>query len=181
MEYIDLYDMHRIPTGKTILRGSPVPEGMYRVVVHICIFNSKGEMLIQQRQSTKKHFPDMWDISVGGQVSSGETSELAAQREIYEELGLDIDMSDMRPLASMSFNEGYDDVYAVISDVQLSQLILQKEEVKAADWADKDKIFAMIKAGTFIQYNFEYIAMLFFLFYQIGTFEQDDLWNESDS
>ena len=107
MEYIDLYDMHRIPTGKTILRGSPVPEGMYRVVVHICIFNSKGEMLIQQRQSTKKHFPDMWDISVGGQVSSGETSELAAQREIYEELGLDIDMSDMRPLASMSFRKKY--------------------------------------------------------------------------
>lgn len=178
MEYIDLYDKHRIPTGKTIERGSPVPKDMYRVVVHICIFNSKGEMLIQQRQSSKSMFPNMWDISAGGQVSSGEVSELAAQREVSEELGLDIDMSEMRPFATMNFDEGFDDIYAVESDVRLSQLILQKGEVNAADWADKDKIFAMIKEGQFIPYNFEYIAMLFSMREQMGIFEKGVSWSE---
>ena len=44
-EVIDLYTADRIPTGQTILRGDKPPAGMYRLVVHVCIFNSKGATL----------------------------------------------------------------------------------------------------------------------------------------
>ena len=46
MEYWDLYDRDRIPTGETHQRGKPLPEGRYHMVVHVVIFNTKGEMLI---------------------------------------------------------------------------------------------------------------------------------------
>ena len=49
-EVIDLYTADRIPTGQTILRGDKPPADRYRLVVHVCIFNSKGEMLIQKRK-----------------------------------------------------------------------------------------------------------------------------------
>ena len=179
MELIDLFDKHRRPTGYVTARGNTLATGMYRLVVHICIFNSRGEMLIQQRQSTKKIFPDKWDISVGGQVDAGETSEFAAQREIEEELGLSIDMSHARPYATMSFEEGFDDIYIVRSDAALSDLTLQQEEVKAADWASREQVQKMIRNGAFIPYHPVYIDFLFSLPGTEGTFEQDQSWNES--
>lgn len=47
MELWDLYDIDRRKTGETHVRGVDVPEGRYHMVVHVVIFNSRGEMLIQ--------------------------------------------------------------------------------------------------------------------------------------
>ena len=174
MEKIDLYDLNRNRLDRTAFRCDPLPEGCYRLVVHICVFNSRGEMLIQQRQSTKTVFPDMWDISAGGQVESGETSEMAAQREVYEELGLYIHLANKRPAATMNFDEGFDDIYIVKRDTDISELTIQQDEVKDVGWADKEKILSMIADGKFIPYYTEYIAWLFSAVSQDGT-----LWNES--
>ena len=44
MEILDLYDKDKKITNLQISRGVKVPKGYYRLVVHICIFNNKGEM-----------------------------------------------------------------------------------------------------------------------------------------
>ena len=41
MEIWDLYDVDRKITDKKMIRGEKTPEGYYRLVVGICIFNSK--------------------------------------------------------------------------------------------------------------------------------------------
>ena len=53
MEHWDIYNADRIPTGKTIERDTPLQKGEYHLVVHVCIFNSDGELLIQKRQPWK--------------------------------------------------------------------------------------------------------------------------------
>ena len=55
-------------------------------------------MLIQQRQTIKKVFPNFWDISVGGCVCSGEDSWQGAERELFEEIGVKYDFSKMLKL-----------------------------------------------------------------------------------
>ena len=97
MELWDLYTKDRDRTNQTIIRGTKLPEGLYHVVVHLCLFNSKGEMLIQQRQPFKEGWPNMWDITVGGSAVSGDSSWKAVERETKEELGLELDFSDLRP------------------------------------------------------------------------------------
>jgi isopentenyldiphosphate isomerase len=57
-------------------------------VVHLHLFNSKGELFLQKRAKTKDLLPGKWDTSVGGHVSPGEDSEEALKREAEEELGL---------------------------------------------------------------------------------------------
>jgi len=57
-------------------------------VVHVHIFNSKGEIYLQQRAWTKDIQPGKWDTAVGGHVDYGETIEQALRRECMEELGL---------------------------------------------------------------------------------------------
>ena len=161
METFDVYDKDRLKTGRTFVRGEQQPEGCLRIVVHICIINREGEMLIQQRQSFRKSWADMWDVSVGGGVRSGETSCQAAERETAEELGLKFDFSDMRPVLTVNFAHGFDDYYIVRSDPDISSLSLQQEEVKDAMWASKEKIFSMIDAGSFIPYHKSLIDLIF--------------------
>jgi isopentenyldiphosphate isomerase len=57
-------------------------------VVHLHLFNSKGELFLQKRVMTKDIQPGKWDTSVGGHVDVGESVEEALARESLEELGL---------------------------------------------------------------------------------------------
>ena len=116
MEYFTLYDQDRIPLGKQILRGEKIPEGDYHIAIHVCVFNSENKMLIQQRQPFKEGWSNMWDVSAGGSAIAGENSREAAQRELEEEIGLKIPFEKMRPILTVHFDHGFDDIYTVSSD-----------------------------------------------------------------
>ena len=162
MELFDLYTADRMKTGRTMVRGEPTPEGYYRLVVHVCIFNQKGEMLIQQRQPFKRGWSNLWDITVGGSAVSGDSSQSAAERETREELGLSIDLTDVRPTMTIYFEHGFDDYYVLTQEVDLNALQLQEEEVQAVRWASLEEILQMIDDGQFIPYEKSQIELLFF-------------------
>ena len=60
MEILDIYDSNRMPTGRTFVRGTK-PEGGYYLVAQVIVFNTKGQMLIQQRQAHIKVCVDKVD------------------------------------------------------------------------------------------------------------------------
>lgn len=153
-EFWDLYTKDREKTGRIHRRGLPVPKESYRLAVHVCIFNSKNQLLIQQRQPFKKGWPNMWDLSVGGSAVAGDNSTKAAEREVFEELGLKLDLSKERPFLTMNFSEGFDDFYIVEQDIDLGSLRLQPEEVRQVRWADKDEVIQMQAQGIMIPYWF---------------------------
>jgi len=163
MEFWDLYTRDRIPTGDIHQRGKPLPEGRYHLVVHVVIFNTRGEMLIQQRQPFKEGWPNMWDVTVGGSAIAGDSSRTAAQRETLEELGLRIDLSREQPKLTIPFDVGFDDVYTLVMDVNLSSLTLQESEVQAVKWADEQEVLQMLADGRFIPYHKAFIELLFAL------------------
>lgn len=72
---------------RTLCHGNP---NLLHPVVHVHVFNSRGELWLQKRSASKKIQPGKWDTSVGGHVSSGEKIEHALLREVKEEMGVDI-------------------------------------------------------------------------------------------
>lgn len=153
-ELWDLYTKDRERTGQLHRRREPMPKDSYRLAVHVCIFNSKNQLLIQQRQPFKKGWPNMWDISVGGSAVAGDSSSQAAQRELREELGIELDFSKERPFLTMNFSEGFDDFYILECDLELSALRLQQEEVRQVRWAEKEEVMKMQAQGIMIPYWF---------------------------
>lgn len=168
MELWDIYDKDRKHIGRTIERGSKLREDEFHLVVHVCIFNSKNEMLIQQRQPWKEGWPNMWDITVGGSALAGETSQAAAERETLEEIGYKMDLSSERPFLTIYFEAGFDDYYLVERNIDTKELKLQEEEVQSVKWASKDEVLQLINDGKFIGYWF--IENLFDIRRQRGSF-----------
>ena len=161
MELVDLYDENRVPLGRVAERHAEKGPGEYRMVVHVCIFNSQGQLLIQRRSPEKTVWPELWDVSIGGGVDAGETSRQGAEREVSEELGYDLDLTGLRPAVTVNFEGGFDDFFVVTRDLDLGDLRLQKEEVSDVRWVTLEETLAMLDNGTFIPYPSSFLRFLF--------------------
>lgn len=149
-EIWDLYDHNRNKTWKTHRRGDMLKPGEYHLVVHVCIFNSKNQLLIQRRQPWKRGWPNMWDVTVGGSAIAGDDSQSAAMRETKEEIGLELDLTGVRPHFTINFEHGFDDYYLVTKDLDIHMLTLQQEEVREVKWAGREEIHRMIQSGEMV-------------------------------
>ena len=168
MELVDLYDENRLPLGKTAERSALRAPGEYRMVVHVCVFDRRGRLLIQRRAPEKFIWPDLWDVSVGGGVDAGETSRRGAEREFREELDVSLDLSGLRPSVTVNFDGGFDDFYILTKDLSLEGLTLQEEEVQAVRWASLEEILDMLGRGAFIPYPESFLRFLFDMRKQFG-------------
>ena len=153
-EMWDVYTRDRVRTGKLHARKDKMPEGEYHLVVSVCIFNSKNQMLLQHRQTYKKGWPNMWDISAAGSALAGENSQEAAERETLEEIGVKLDLSQIRPHFTVNMKSGFNDFYLIEKELDVDQLQLQEEEVQGVKWADLEEILAMQKSGEMVPYWF---------------------------
>jgi isopentenyldiphosphate isomerase len=68
--------------------------------VGIGVISTDGRLLVHRRSDHKDIWPGWWDIAAGGVVAAGEGYAAAARREVVEELGIDVDPDQLRPLGS---------------------------------------------------------------------------------
>ena len=70
-------------------------EGKLHRAFSIFVFNSKNELLLQQRAKEKYHCGGLWTNTCCSHPRSGESIEEAAHRRLIEEMGFDCDLKEI--------------------------------------------------------------------------------------
>jgi 16S rRNA (adenine1518-N6/adenine1519-N6)-dimethyltransferase len=86
-EIFDIVDDQDRVIGQMV-RSEVHRRKLFHRAVSIFVFNSRGQLLLQQRSATKDEYPLCYTSSASGHVSAGETYDETAPRELQEELGL---------------------------------------------------------------------------------------------
>ena len=132
MELVDLLNNRKEFIGETCERNA-VPDGRYRLSIHIWIVNNKNEILIQQRSANRKKFPNMW-TNTGGACVAGETSIETVFRELKEELDITPNIDNLELIASYKREKDYVDVWVLRQNINIIDLKFNDNEVQNAKW-----------------------------------------------
>jgi len=160
MEIWDLYDKNYNLTGESLVRGNPVPEGRYHLVIHFWLINSKGEHLIQKRSELTTGGQGKWALT-GGSALKGENSRQAVIREVGEEIGSFIDDEDELIKLSSTHRENFIlDIWYLKKDVLLENFEIG-EEVSAVKYASEKEVRRLVETEEFWYYHESYIDQMF--------------------
>jgi isopentenyldiphosphate isomerase len=95
-EWLPLVDSSGTIIGRARRREVHGNPELLHPVVHCLVCNARGDLLLQLRSAHKDVQPGRWDTSVGGHVGVDESIESAVVREIEEEIGLRVNIADLR-------------------------------------------------------------------------------------
>lgn len=115
-------------------RGTLVKEDIYRVS-GLWVTNSKGDILLAQRQLGKRHDPGKWGPAVAGTVDEGETYESNIVKEAEEEIGLKGIKPTKGPNRRVSDEYNYFcQWYTLAVDKPAEEFTIQEDEVEQVKW-----------------------------------------------
>jgi len=129
-EIWDLYDINKKKIRKQIERGMALEKGEYHLATDIWVINDNNEIIATQRHP-EKDLGLLWECS-GGAVNAGESSIEGAVRELNEEIGLRPNIYEFKYIETYVGDDYILETYLVNMNVEIGNLILQKEEVVSA-------------------------------------------------
>jgi len=142
-------------------------------VVHLHVFNSRGDLYLQHRPAWKDIQPDKWDTACGGHVDLGESVSQALHREVREELGI----TDFEPesLGHYVFESQREkELVYVHRCVYDGEVKPSQEELAGGRFWTKDEISENIGKGVFTKKKKNAPRLFFFrgggrIFLYVGT------------
>lgn len=139
----------------TLIRGNPIPKGIYHMVCEVLVRHTDGDFLLMQRDPTKKNFPGFYEATAGGSALKGEDRITCVKRELKEETG--IDCSAFRQVNSVvsDANRTIYHIFYCETDCDKNSIKLQPGETCAYAWVSAEKLKNLIKEGKLCPGNAE--------------------------
>ncbi len=147
MEVWDAYDkdFNKI-SNVTLIRGEPIPNGLFHLVSEIIVKHTDGSYLLMQRDK-RKHFGGMWEATAGGSALRGETPLECAARELQEETGIESDC--LIEIGRVRSHNTFYVEFLCVTDCKKDCVILQDGETIAYKWVSRNELVSM-KESEFV-------------------------------
>jgi isopentenyldiphosphate isomerase len=139
MERLDVLTPDGRSTGRTKAKPDVHRDGDWHRAAHVWLVTPDGRVLLQRRSATKENWPDLWDISVAGHISAGESAIDSAIREAHEEIGLTLTPDLLTHLGTLRWqavlNDGayieneFHEVFVALLTIDADALVLDPSEV----------------------------------------------------
>lgn len=117
--------------------------GLLHRAFSVFVFNSKGELLLQQRADDKYHSPGLWTNTCCSHPRDGETYLEGANRRLQEEMGFECELEEKfhfiykAELGHQLYEHELDYVFTGTYDGEIN---INKDEVDDYKWIDMDEL-----------------------------------------
>ena len=136
MEIWDGYRIDGTLANRDLIRGEPIPKGLYHLVSEILVRHIDGDYLLMQRDTQKPNYGGYYEATAGGSALKGEDSVSCAIRELLEETG--IVSNDLRGIGSYTSHDTIYHNFLCITDCDKSSITLQEGETISYKWKRND-------------------------------------------
>ncbi len=153
-EFFDVLNENGEYTNTIASREECHEKGLWhKAVVVFILSEDNSKVLLQKRSSTKRLWPNLWDITAGGHVLAGEFGYQSVIREAEEEIGVKLDKNSLEFIGATTsvnlkgdiINKHFNEYYVAHSDIDIKDVVLQKEEVQDIKWFSREEVIARIK------------------------------------
>lgn len=159
-EYFDVYNEDESLTGEKVERSVAHEKGILHGAVHIYVYRTSQcgfDILLQKRADDKDSFPSCWDTSCAGHVTSGDTFSKTVVKELREELGIKINITDAEHCftkivtkINTFYGKVFNDheiykVYKLELDAPIESFKFQSEEISALKWMDSAELLQQLE------------------------------------
>jgi isopentenyl-diphosphate delta-isomerase len=137
-EMVILVDENDIPVGEEE-KIKAHKEGKLHRAFSIFIFNSKNQLLLQQRALTKYHSAGLWTNTCCSHPRQNEEVLISAHRRLQEEIGFDCELKDIFNFKyKVDFDNGLTEheLDHVLIGYSEKELNINPEEIKSYKWVD---------------------------------------------
>ena len=148
MEIWDGYKIDGTLAGVDIVRGEPMPSGVYFLAVEILVRHVDGDYLLMHRHPDKPAFPGYLEATAGGAAQKGENPLEAAFRELKEETGITADK--LTPIANIPYQRMLCHQFLCITDCAKDSVTLQEGETVGYTWVSEDEFIRFIHSDRMI-------------------------------
>lgn len=148
MEIWDAYYSDGTPAGRTLVRGEPIPEGLYHLGCEILVRHVDGDYLLMRRDLRKHCYPGYWEATAGGSALQGEDALTCARRELREETG--IISGDFTEIGRFVSRDSIYRQYLCVTDGDKAAVTLQEGETIAYRWVTEAEFAAFVDSDGMI-------------------------------
>lgn len=142
MEYQDVYGKNFNKTNKIVQRGDKTLNDNEYIMVFVIFIKNNDKYLIQKVSPQKGDYYS----TTGGHVQSGEDAYSCMLRETMEEIGLDLskDKVELVGRRIVDFKHAIYNVFYTEKNIDISNLILQEDEVETVSWYTTEEVLKLI-------------------------------------
>lgn len=131
--------------------------GLRHRAVYVLVFNAAGQLFVHRRTATKDIYPSHHDVAAGGVLAAGEGYDDAAERELFEELGV---RAPLRRLFDLRYSHGGLEVNGVVySCSHEGPFRLQPSEIESGRFLDLVEVLELTQQAPFCPDGLEVLGL----------------------
>lgn len=148
MELWDAYYQDGTPAGQDLIRGEPIPKGLYHLVSEVIVVHTDGSYLLMQRDRQKPNFLGLYEATADGSALKGESAYEAAIRELWEETGIAAD--HLQPLCQAVSHDTIYQEFLCVTTCPKDAVALQEGETISYCWLSKEAFLRFVESDRYV-------------------------------
>lgn len=148
LEIWDAYLIDGTLANQDLVRGEPIPKGLYHLVSEILVRHIDGDYLLMRRDVRKPNYGGYYEATAGGSALKGEDKVSCAKRELLEETGISSD-----DFMEIGRHISHDTIYynfLCVTDCDKASVSLQEGETISYKWISENDFISFINSNEII-------------------------------